>query len=137
MESSQDFRRSVNSLKTRRLLLVEEIPSMNESIVTLAIAAPAVFLAAVLYWLDRVRRRESLFRWASENHFKLLAYRQPFPVEASAFPFSLSKAQQVFRVEVESNDGRHRAGWVRLGSAWLGLSSHKAVVKWIDQPPQT
>jgi len=110
---------------------------MNEAIVILAIAAPAVLLAAALYWIDRVRRRESLFRWASENHFKLLAYRQPFPVEASGFPFSLSKAQHVFRVEVESNDGRHQAGWVRLGSAWLGLASHNADVKWIDQQPQT
>ena len=109
---------------------------MNETIVILAIAAPAVFLAAALFWLDRVRRRESLFRWASENHFKLLAYRQPFPVEASGFPFSLSKAQHVFKIEVESNDGRHRAGWVRLGSAWLGLTSHKTDVKWIDQPQQ-
>lgn len=110
---------------------------MNETIVVLAMAAPAVFLAVALYWLDRVRRRETLYRWASEHHFKLLGYRQPLPVEASGFPFSMSKAQHVFRVEVESNDGRLQTGWVRLGSAWLGLASRKAVVNWIDQPLQT
>lgn len=110
---------------------------MNETIVIVAIAVPAVLLAAALYWMDRLRRRESLFRWASENHFKLLTYRQPLLVEASGFPFSLSKAQHVFRVEVEGKDGRHRAAWVRLGSAWLGLASRKADVKWIEQPPQT
>lgn len=103
---------------------------MIETIVVIAMATPAIILAAALYWVDRVRRRESLFRWAAEQHFRLLAYRQPLPVETSGFPFSLSKAQHVFRVEVESNDGQHQAGWVRLGSAWLGLTSHKAAVKW-------
>ena len=106
---------------------------MNETIAVPGIATLAVILATVLYWVDRIRRRESLYRWASENHFKLLAYRQPFPVEVSGFPFSLSKAQHVFRVDVESNGGRRRAGWVRLGSAWLGLASRKADVKW--DPP--
>lgn len=75
---------------------------MNETILILAVAAPAVLLAGAFFWIDRARRRESLFR-----------------------------------VEVESNDGRQQAGWVRLGSAWLGLASHKADIKWIDQPPQT
>lgn len=110
---------------------------MNETIVVIAIMVPAFLLAVALYWMDRLRRREALFRWASENHFKLLTYRQPFPVEASGFPFSLSKAQHVFRVEVEAKDGLHQAGWVRLGSAWLGLASRKADVKWIDQPERT
>lgn len=107
---------------------------MNETIIVLAVATPAVFLAVALYWVDLVRRREVLFRWASENHFKVLACRHPLPVEASAFPFSLSKAQHVFWVEVESNDGRHQTGWVRLGSAWLGLASQKADVRWDIEP---
>ena len=64
---------------------------MNESLIVLAIATPALLLAASLYWVDRVRRRESLFRWAAENHFKLLTYRQPMLVESSGFPVSLSK----------------------------------------------
>ena len=103
---------------------------MNETIVVLAIATPALILAAALYWVDRVRRRESLFRWAAEHQFRLTAFRQPLPVETSGYPFSLSKAQHVFRVEVESNDGKQQTGWVRLGSAWMGLASHKANVKW-------
>ncbi len=38
---------------------------MPEAVVVVAVAVPAVMLAVSLYWLDRVRRREALFRWAS------------------------------------------------------------------------
>jgi hypothetical protein len=100
-----------------------------EAVILLAIAVPAVLLAASLYWLDRVRRREALFRWASTNGFRLLTFKQPLLSEASPFPISASKAQAIFRVEVESSAG-HRSGWVRLGSAWRGLSSDVAEVRW-------
>lgn len=103
---------------------------MNETIIIAAIALPAIALAATLYWVDRVRRREALFRWASSNDLKLLIFRQPLLTEASAFPFAVSKSQHVFKVEVESADGSRRSGWVRLGSAWWGLASSTADVKW-------
>lgn len=38
---------------------------MSDQAVFLVMALPAVLLAVSLYWLDRVRRREALFRWAS------------------------------------------------------------------------
>jgi hypothetical protein len=102
---------------------------MMEAIVLMAIAAPAVLLDVSLYWLDRVRRREALFRWASANGYRLLSFKQPIVSEASPFPFSTSKAQAIFRVEVEDREAL-RSGWVRLGNAWRGLASGVADVRW-------
>jgi hypothetical protein len=103
---------------------------MRDQIVFLVLALPAVLAAVSLYWLDRVRRREAVFRWASASGYRLVSYRQPVPTEASPFPISWSKAQHVFRVEVEDRDGSRRSGWVRLGSAWRGLTSRAADVRW-------
>jgi hypothetical protein len=102
---------------------------MMEVIVLPAIAVPAVLLVVTLYWLDRVRRREALFRWASANGYRLLSYKQPILSEASPFRFSTSKAQAIFRVEIEDRTGL-RFGWVRLGNAWRGLASGAADVRW-------
>jgi hypothetical protein len=102
---------------------------MPEAVVFVVVAAPAVVLAASLYRLDRVRRREALFRWASAGGYKVLSYRQPVLTELSPFRLSVSKAQAVFRVEVECVEGR-KAGWVRLGSAWRGVASNAAEVQW-------
>ena len=103
---------------------------MNPTLEMALIATPAILFSVALYWVDRVRRREALFRWSAVNGFKLLAYRQPLVTEASGFPISASKSQHVFHVDVEMPDGVHRAGWVRLGSAWLGLASPKVDVRW-------
>lgn len=105
---------------------------MQNSLVLLALAVPAALLAVSLYWLDRVRRREALFHWANQKGFRLVHFRQPVLTEASPYPFSLSKSQQVFRVEVEARDGTHRQGWVRLGTAWLGLAARSADELWPD-----
>jgi hypothetical protein len=102
---------------------------MPEAVVFGAVAVPAVLLTASLYWLDRVRRREALFRWASAGGYKVLSYHQPVLTELSPFRVGGSKAQAVFRVEVEGTEGR-RTGWVRLGSAWRGLTSDVAEVRW-------
>jgi hypothetical protein len=103
---------------------------MQEPLILIAVAVPAILLFGSLYWLDRVRRREALFRWASANGYRLIAFGQPIPTEASPFPFSASKSQHVFSVEVEEKNGDSRYGWVRLGSAWRGLASHAAEVRW-------
>jgi hypothetical protein len=103
---------------------------MREPIVLLAIALPAVLLFVTLYWLDRVRRREALFRWASRNGYRLVTFGQPILTEASPFRFSASKAQQVFKVEVEDGLGKRRSGWVRLGDAWRGLAADRADERW-------
>ena len=103
---------------------------MQESVIFLAIALPVVLLLVSLYWLDRVRRREALFRWAAENGYRLISFRQPILTEASPFPVSASKSQHVFRVNVEDRLANRRSGWVRLGSAWRGLRSRAAEVSW-------
>ena len=103
---------------------------MREPIVLLTIALPTVLLFATLYVLDRVRRREALFRWASRNGYRLVAFGQPILTEASPFPVSVSKAQQVFKVEVEDALGKRRSGWVRLGDAWRGPAADRADERW-------
>lgn len=103
---------------------------MRESLVFASLVMPLMALAVVLYLFDRTRRREALYRWASGLRLNLLSARQPWLTEFSAFPVSLSKSQQVFRVHVEMQDGNRRSGWVSLGSAWLGLGSSQAEVKW-------
>ena len=103
---------------------------MQESVIFLAIALPVVLLLVSLYWLDRVRRREALFRWAAENGYRLISFRQPILTEASPFPVSASKSQHVFRVNVEDRLANRRSGWARLGSAWRGLRSRAAEVSW-------
>lgn len=103
---------------------------MNETLLITLIAGTAVALAVVLYWVDRIRRREALYRWSASHGYKLLSFRQPLVTEASAFPISASKSQQVFHVDVESADGKRRSGWVRFGSAWLGLASNKVDTRW-------
>ena len=109
---------------------------MNETVFIAATMIPATLFAVSLYWVDVVRRKERLFRWASSNNLKLNTFRYPLVIERSAFPFSVSHAQHVFRVEVEEADGTLRHGWVRVGSPWRGLSSTRADVRW-DATTQT
>ena len=100
------------------------------------IAAIALFLALLLlvggglYTWERNRRQAALTRWAVSQGYRVLRSRQPFLQEASPFPFTISKAQQVFRVTVECNDGTSKSGWVLLGSGLSGLDSSAAKVHW-------
>lgn len=103
---------------------------MNEAVFIAAIMIPATLFAVSLYWVDIVRRRECLFRWVSRNNLKLNQFRCPLVIERSAFPFSVSHSQHVFRVEVEEVDGTVRHGWVRVGSPLRGLWSPQADVQW-------
>ena len=114
----------VGAARSSRLCAEGDV-SMREPIILLAIALPAVLLFVTLYWLDRVRRREALFRWASKNGYRLVAFGQPILTEASPFP--------VFRLEspagFQGRGGRRaRETPVRLGAiggrmARVGLRS--------------
>ena len=103
---------------------------MPESLIATAMFVPAALLAVTLYWLDRVRRREALFHWATSNGYRLIHFRQPLLTEPSPFPLALSRAQHVFHIEVEDGRGQQQSGWLRLGSAWRGLVANKAEVRW-------
>jgi len=103
---------------------------MDQSVVIIAVILGLLGLGVVLYSLERLRRRRALYRWATENDYKLIAFDQPIFTEATPFPFTVSKAQQVFRVSVLQKDGRTRSGWLLLGSGLLGLTSGEAEVRW-------
>jgi len=96
------------------------------------IVAGLIGLGIGLYILQRSLRRQAVRRWAIANNFKLLAFDQPGLTEASPFPITVSKAQQVFYVSVMQKDGRRRSGWLLLGSGMLGLASDDVEVKWDD-----
>jgi hypothetical protein len=103
---------------------------MNET------AAIALFLALLLlaggglYAWERNRRKSALSRWAASQGYRVLRSRQPLLREASPFPITVSKAQQVFQITVECNDGTNKSGWVLLGSGLSGLDSATAKVQW-------
>jgi hypothetical protein len=109
---------------------------MRDNLLWLVIAfvmvVPSVLLAVSLYFMGRVRRREALFRWASSQGFKMLSFRQPWLSDASPFLFYGSKAQCVFKIDVQDTSGREKSGWVLLGKMWRGLASESAQVRWDD-----
>jgi len=103
---------------------------MDESVIIVLVILGLMGLGVVLYSLQRLWRRRALYHWAAGNDFKLIAYDQPLLTEVSAFPFTVSKAQQVFHISVLQKDGRARSGWLLLGSGLLGLLSGEAEVRW-------
>ncbi len=103
---------------------------MNESVVTAMVMIGLIGLGGGVYCLERMRRRRALYRWAANNGYKLIAYDRPLLTEESPFPFTVSKAQQVFHVSVLQKDGRNKSGWLLLGSGWFGSGAEEADVKW-------
>ena len=103
---------------------------MNEWIITAGVLLLLTVTGAGLYYLERRQRRNALLRWATNQGFRVIDYRQPFLTESSPFPFIASKAQQVFHFTVQRADGIQKSGWVLLGSPWGGLNSDDAAIQW-------
>jgi hypothetical protein len=103
---------------------------MNESMLTAMVVIALIGLGAGLLCLERARRRRALYRWAGDNGYRLIAYDRPVFTEESPFPFTVSKAQQVYYISVVQKDGHHKSGWLLLGSGWFGSSAKEADIKW-------
>lgn len=58
---------------------------MITSALVAAVMILAVAVAVSVYIIDRVRRKEALFRWASDNGYQVLRFSQPM-VETTPFP---------------------------------------------------
>ncbi len=73
----------------------------------------------------------ALARWAKSEGFRMILeelrpfFRGPFFLRTSNF-------QVVYRITVEDNHGRQRAGWARVGSFW-GSDWNRVEVCW-DRP---
>jgi hypothetical protein len=104
--------------------------AMSETVAIALFLALLLLAGGGLYARERNRRRAALTRWAASQGYRVLRSRQPFLREASPFPISVSKAQQVFQITVECNDGTAKSGWVLLGSGLSGLDSGAAKVEW-------
>ena len=103
---------------------------MHPVLVSFLILSVAALIAVPCYLVGRARRWTALYRWASNAGYRILQARQPWLTEASPFPFTGSRAQQVFNVRVQDADGAEKCGWVQLGSAWRGLETDTAKVLW-------
>ena len=104
--------------------------TMHPALVSLLIFGAAALIAVPLYLVGRARRWTALYRWASNEGYRILQARQPWFTEASPFRFTGSKAQQVFNVRVKDSNGVEKNGWILLGSAWRGLATDNAKVLW-------
>jgi hypothetical protein len=103
---------------------------MNETAAIVLILALFLMAGGGLYAWERRRRRVALARWAVSEGCRILRSRQPFLTEASPFPITASKAQQVFQITVEYADGMRKSGWILLGSGLSGLDSGAAKIQW-------
>ena len=103
---------------------------MNQTAVIMLFLALLFLVGGALYACERKRRAVALTRWAASQGYRLLRSRQPILTEASPFPVTVSKAQQVFQITVECNDGTRKSGWVLLGSGLSGLDSSAAKIQW-------
>jgi hypothetical protein len=75
------------------------------------------------------RSRQILENWVSDNNFRIVSseYRNFFK---GPFFWTLSKAQPVHYVTVETADGQTKSGGVRCGGWFRGLFSDIAEVRW-------
>jgi len=103
---------------------------MNEPAIIFAFVVLLLLAAGGLYSCERKHRRSALMRWAASQGYRVLRSRQPLLTEMSPFPVTVSKAQQVFQITVECNDGTRKSGWVLLGSGLSGLDSSAAKIQW-------
>jgi hypothetical protein len=103
---------------------------MHSAFFSLLVFSVAVLIAVPWYLIGRARRWSALYRWASNAGYRILEARQPWLTEAGPFPFTWSKAQQVFNVRVKDADGVEKHGWVLLGSAWRGLAKDEVRELW-------
>ena len=103
---------------------------MNESAVIVLLLALLVLAGGGLYAWERKRRTVALTRWAVSQGCRILRSRQPVLTEASPFPITVSKAQQVFQITVEYADGTRKSGWILLGSGLNGMDSNAATIQW-------
>ena len=103
---------------------------MNETATILLFLALLLLASGGLYAWERKHQRVALARWAASQGYRVLRSRQAFLSEASSFPVTVSKAQQVFQITVECDDGTRKSGWVLLGSGLSGLASGAAQIQW-------
>ena len=100
-----------------------------------AAALATVLIAAILAIYRQGLRREVLIvqRWAEQNQFQLLHFRQRAFCEPAPFCFWTSHRTPSYFVRVRDQHGKERSGWVRLGTISEGIywgGKDKVEVRW-------
>jgi hypothetical protein len=82
-----------------------------------------VLVAAILVGYRRGQRREATMvqQWAEKNHFELMHFRERAFLEPAPFSFWTSHRTPNYFVRVRDQQGRERAGWVRLGTVFESI----------------
>ena len=75
------------------------------------------------------RSQQLLTKWATENGYQVLQ-AQVRPLFNKGPFFWSSKAQVVYRIVVQDEQGYERSGWLQLGSPFIGVLSDRANVRW-------
>lgn len=102
------------------------LSASNDAAVALAVLAIAVIAFLSLTWQSG-RSRSIAEQWAEENGFTLMSSESRW-LRRGSFFWTTSRGQTVYYITVRNAEGRQRSGYLRCGSFWDGLLSHKAAV---------
>ena len=105
---------------------------MNDSGVFLTFLA-AILVIGFLFILSiawQNQRSEAIIeKWAMENKYKILSKEHAW-LWAGPFFWKRSRAQTVYRLQVENESGRVSNAWALCGHWFSGLMSDEIAVEW-------
>jgi hypothetical protein len=93
-----------------------------------------VILIAALAMLSDNLARLRLHRWAKENGYQLIQFRQAWFWQGPR-AWRRTRYQQDYRVVIDDAQGHRRAGWLLGTNRWLGLGSEQYQVQWDNPQP--
>lgn len=104
---------------------------MESVLLTLAIVLAAALIAWPLLLQRRHRIRAFTARWAMENGFEVVGYREKL---LSPFTLSIksSRSQEVVLLEVMDRRGVEKKCWLKLGGFFTGLWRYQVECRWVD-----
>lgn len=104
---------------------------MEPALLALAIVLAAALIAWPLLLLRRHRIRAFTARWATENGFEVVSYREKL---FSPFMLSIksSRSQEVVLLEVMDRRGVKKKCWLKLGGFFTGLWHYQVECRWVD-----
>ena len=99
----------------------------------ICVIVPLFVAVAIAVFAWRLSRSRSILdQWAEDNGYRIV-HRERRLLFRGPFWWRTAEGQEVFRVIVQDDEGRERAGYVRCGGWFLGLFSDAATVKWDDE----
>lgn len=99
----------------------------------IAIPLLAFLIAWPLIWSQRKGVARSVARWAAENGFEVVAYREKAFFLFTPFAlFSMSRAQHLVLADIRNQAGEQKKCWLKIGDFFGGLMIYRVECKWIE-----